>query len=99
MYYPAEMTAEEIEQFEYEINKLIDIERGEGQFWAANAELQLIAEEQAMDFENDYEPGYHDELERDWDEPYEPVTGCDPAEYVDCDSWYDEQYELDADYC
>lgn len=47
-----------------------------------------------MDFENDYEPGYHDELERDWDEPYEPVTGCDPAEYVDCDSWYDEQYDL-----
>lgn len=26
-----------------------------------------------MDFENDYEPGWdHDELERDWDETYEP---------------------------
>lgn len=37
----------------------------------------------------------HDHLERDWDEPYEPVTGCDPAEY---DNWYDEQYELDTDY-
>ena len=45
-----------------------------------------------MDFENDYEPGYYDELERDWDEPYEPVTGCDPAEYND--DWYDEQYDL-----
>jgi len=28
---------------------------------------------------------YYDELERDWDEPYEPdaVTGCDPEEYED----------------
>ena len=73
MIYPPEMTAEEIEQFEYEINRIIDIERNEGQFWAVNAELQMIA---------------HDELERDWDEPYEP----------DCDSWYDDQYELDTDY-
>lgn len=71
MYYPPEMTAEEIEQFEYEINRRIDIERGEGQFWEVNAELQVIA---------------HDELERDWDEPYEPETN---------DNWYDEQYELD----
>ena len=30
----------------------------------------------------------HDHLERDCDESYEP----------DCDSWYDEQYELDTDY-
>ncbi len=73
MIYPPEMTAEEIEQFEYEINRIIDIERNEGQFWAVNAELQEIA---------------HDELERVWDEPYEP----------DCDSWYDDQYELDTDY-
>jgi len=73
MYYPPEMTAEEIEQFEYEINRRIDIERGEGQFWEVNAELQVIA---------------HDDMERDWDERYEP----------DCDSWYDEQYELDTDY-
>lgn len=33
--------------------------------------------------------GYHDELERDHDEPYEPDYG---------DSWYDDQYELDTDY-
>lgn len=25
--------------------------------------------------------GYYDELERDHDEPYEPVVGCDSAEY------------------
>lgn len=24
---------------------------------------------------------YYDELDRDHDEPYEPVTGCDPEEY------------------
>ena len=45
MFYPADMTAEDIEQFEYEINRLLDIERGEGQFWAVNAELQVIADE------------------------------------------------------
>lgn len=28
----------------------------------------------------------YDELERDHDEPYEP----------DCDSWYDEQFEVDT---
>jgi hypothetical protein len=44
MFYPAEMTQEEIEQFEYEINRVIDIERGEGQFWEVNAELQLLAQ-------------------------------------------------------
>jgi hypothetical protein len=52
-----------------------------------------------MDFENDYEPSYYDELERDWDEAYEPecVTGCDPEEYEDdwdgqpdeAQEWYD----------
>lgn len=52
-----------------------------------------------MDFENDYEPSYYDELERDWDETYEPecVTGCDPEEYEDdwdgqpdeAQEWYD----------
>jgi len=135
MIYPPEMTKEEIEQFEYEINRIIDIERGEGQFWAVNAELQLIANEErdmsmrdliidlqneillgALSFReiaNKYEvpvawvdeawdmlceqeaeaeqyAGYsHDELERDHDESYEPDYS---------DSWYDEQYELEADY-
>ena len=32
---------------------------------------------------------YYDELERDHDEQYEPDYG---------DSWYDDQYELEADY-
>jgi hypothetical protein len=41
-----------------------------------------------MDFENDYEPAYHDELERDWDEPYE-------SEVDRFDAWYDEQYEVE----
>ena len=30
----------------------------------------------------------HDELERDWDEPYESEIN---------DNWYDEQYELDME--
>lgn len=62
MQYPEYMTKEDIEQFEYEINKIIDTERGEGQFWAENAELQVVA---------------HDALERDWNEPYEPETNDD----------------------
>lgn len=46
MFFPAEMTADEIMEFEYEINKLIDIERNEGMFWAVNAECQIVAEVQ-----------------------------------------------------
>lgn len=46
MFFPPEMTADEIMEFEYEINRLIDIERNEGMFWAVNAELQIIAEEE-----------------------------------------------------
>lgn len=88
MIYPPEMTKEEIEQFEYEINRIIDIEREEGQFWALNAELQLIANEE-REMEQEYQDWAHDELERDYDEPYEPDYN---------DDWYDEQYELDADY-
>ena len=71
MYYPPEMTEQEIMEFEYEINRRIDIERNEGQFWAVNAELQVIA---------------YDELERDWDEPYEPDAGLD--------SYYEDQFDL-----
>jgi hypothetical protein len=36
----------------------------------------------------DQENIYHDELERDWDEPYTP----EDARY---DDWYDEQYEVE----
>ena len=46
MFYPEEMTLEEIEQFEYEYNRFVDMDRGEGQYWAVNAELQVIAAEQ-----------------------------------------------------
>lgn len=42
MQYPAEMTLEDIMSFEYEINRIIDIDRNEGQYWAENAELQII---------------------------------------------------------
>ena len=57
MIYPAEMTQEEIEQFEYEINKIIDIERDEGQFWAVNAELQIVADlqqQQALEVDGSF---------------------------------------------
>jgi len=37
----------------------------------------------------DQEDFYHDELERDWDEPYEP------EEADRFDDWYDEQYEVE----
>ena len=40
--------------------------------------------------EMEYDAVSHDSLERDWDERYEP-------EIMDCDSWYEEQYEL-SDY-
>lgn len=46
-----------------------------------------------MDFENDYEPSYHDELERDWDERYEhePFEGGEDA-YLDAS--YEDRYDL-----
>jgi len=46
MHYPEDMTKDEIAEFEYELNRIIDMERDEGQFWAINAELQIIADEQ-----------------------------------------------------
>lgn len=45
MYYPDYFTAEDIMEFEYEMNRFIDMAREEGQFWAVNAELQIVAEE------------------------------------------------------
>ena len=48
--------------------------------WEGLCEQEAEAEQYA---------GYHDELERDHDEAYEPDYG---------DSWYDDQYELEADY-
>lgn len=45
MRYPQYMTAEDIMEFEYEYNRLRDIEDGIG-FWEVNAELQVVAEKQ-----------------------------------------------------
>lgn len=73
MVYPDYFTADDIMEFEYEYNRYLD-RQDPNSLQAVNEELQEIA---------------HDELERDWDEPYEPDYN---------DSWYDEQYELDADY-
>ena len=47
MFYPEEMTPEEIMEFEYEYNRFVDMERQEGQWWAINAELQTLVEELA----------------------------------------------------
>ena len=73
MQYPDYFTAEDIMEFEYEYSRYLDLQDPRSAE-SINAELQVIA---------------HDELERDWDEPYEPETN---------DNWYDEQYELDTDY-
>lgn len=47
-----------------------------------------------MDFENDYEPGYHDELERDWDERYEHEPFDDSGEDAYLDAAYEDRYDL-----
>jgi len=44
MYYPQDMTADDIMEFEYEYNRIRDIEDGVG-FWEVNAELQVIGQE------------------------------------------------------
>ncbi len=46
MYYPEDMTAEDIMEFEFEYNMVCDIERSEGQFWEVNGVLQEVADEQ-----------------------------------------------------
>lgn len=51
--------------------------------------------EEIAEFEREYnqmldeERAYHDHMERDHDEAYEPELN---------DSWYEDQYELDTDY-
>lgn len=44
MWYPEDMTADDIAEFEYEYNRLLDMERNEGPFWAVNAECQVVAD-------------------------------------------------------
>ena len=48
MRYPSEMTADDIMEFEYEYNRLRDIEEGHG-FWVENAECQIVAAQQQVD--------------------------------------------------
>lgn len=48
MRYPADMTAQDIMQFEYEYNRLRDIEDGVA-FWVENAECQIVADQQQVD--------------------------------------------------
>jgi hypothetical protein len=45
MVYPEYMTDDDIMEFEFEYNRLRDIQEGVG-FWAINAELQVVAKEQ-----------------------------------------------------
>ncbi len=132
MHYPADMTAEDIMEFEYEYNRYLDRE-DPNSFVAVNEELQLIANEERemgmrdliidlqaeiqlgvlsfaeiaqkyevptswvneawnllceQEAEAEQFAGYHDELERDHDEPYEP-------DYPDPDAEYESRYELE----
>lgn len=73
MQYPDYFTAEDIMEFEYEYNRYLD-RQDPNSLVAVNEDLQVIA---------------HDELERDWDEPYVPEVN---------DDWYENQYELDTEY-
>lgn len=45
MYYPSDMTDDDIMEFEYEYNKYLDEDRAEGQYWTLNAELQIVGDE------------------------------------------------------
>ena len=53
--------------------------------WVDIACGELMENYQEAEAEKFFDQGFHDHLERDHDEAYEP----------DCDSWYDEQYEID----
>lgn len=56
---------------------------------------EYFTKEDIEEFEREYnewldeERAYHDHMERDHDEAYEPEIN---------DSWYEDQYELDTDY-
>ena len=56
---------------------------------------EYMTKEEIAEFEREYEQWLKEE-QAYHDEPYEPVTGCDPEEYND--NWYDDQYEVDTDY-
>lgn len=53
MQYPVEFTADDIMEFDYEYQRWADMVDSRGQFWAVNAELMIVAEEQRLtEFEN-----------------------------------------------
>ena len=86
MLYPEDFTADDIMEFEYEYNRYLDLQEP-GSIEAVNVECRIVAEkQQEKAVDEQYEELFYDELERDWDEPYEPDTN---------DDWYDEQYEVD----
>ncbi len=45
-FFPADMTADDIMEFEFEYGRWCDEVDGRGQFWAENAECQIVAAEQ-----------------------------------------------------
>lgn len=49
MRYPPEMTLEDIMNFEYELGRVIDMERGVGFYWEINADCQVVAEKQQQE--------------------------------------------------
>lgn len=87
MIYPEYFTADDIMEFEYEYARYLGIEQGEGDLWAINAECQIVAQIQQEEAVDElYEDLFHDELERDHDESYEPELN---------DSWYEDQYDIE----
>ena len=56
MQYPEDFTQDDIMEFEYEYERWLDMQDPQS-LESVNAELQVLA---------------YDELERDWDEAYEP---------------------------
>ena len=50
MHYPEYFTADDIREFEYEYNRILDIEENVG-FWKINGELQLVAQKQREELE------------------------------------------------
>lgn len=47
MRYPPEMSAQDIMEFEFELNRIRDMEERVGAYWAVNAECQIVAESAA----------------------------------------------------
>ena len=46
MNYPVDMTADDIMSFEYDYNRLLDMEYNEGYYWIENTQCQLAINEE-----------------------------------------------------